>query len=63
MQNKALVFLTEAGKDEFWATLALVVSDNKYNRRIPPILGTNLAKKCRDDCPSEDACFRGVEAG
>jgi len=35
---------TEADTDEVIQTLVLVVSDNQYNRRVPLILGTNLAK-------------------
>jgi len=41
---------TETGTDEVIQTMVLVVSDNQFNRHVPLILGTNLAKQCSDDC-------------
>ena len=41
---------TEAGTDQVFQTLVLVVPDNQYNRRVPLILVMNLAKQCRDVC-------------
>ena len=35
---------TEAGTDKVFQTFVLVVPDNQYNRCVPLILGTNLAK-------------------
>ena len=40
----------EAGTEKVFSTLVLVVLDKRYNQRVPLILGTNLGKKCRDDC-------------
>lgn len=42
-----------AGTDKVFSALVLVVPDNSYNQRVPLILGTNLTKKCRDDCQQE----------
>lgn len=44
---------TEAGIDNVFQTLVLVVPDNQYNLRVPLILGTNLAKQCRDVCQQQ----------
>ena len=44
---------TEAGTDKVFQTPVLVVPDNQYNLRGPLILGTNLAKQCRDVCQQE----------
>ena len=44
---------TEAGIDNVFRTLVLVVPDNQYNLCVPLILGTNLAKQCRDVCQQE----------
>ena len=41
---------TETDTDEVIQTLVLVISDNQYDRSVPLILGTNLAKQCTDDC-------------
>ena len=35
---------TEACTDKVFQMLVLVAPDNQYNRRIPLILGTNVAK-------------------
>ena len=40
----------EAGTDKVFSTLVLVVLANSYNQHVHLILGTNLTKKCRDDC-------------
>ena len=39
---------TEVGIDNVFQMLELVVPDNQYNLPVPLILGTNLAKQCRN---------------
>lgn len=33
-----------------YPALILVVPDNPYNERVPIIIGTNVAKQCREQC-------------
>ncbi|KAK3731801.1 hypothetical protein QZH41_007622 [Actinostola sp. cb2023] len=40
----------EAGVDSSLDSLALVVPDNEYNRRVPLVVGTNIAKQFQQRC-------------
>lgn len=45
----------EIGTVERFETLALVVPDNKYNSRVPLIIGTNLAIRCKKSCETTES--------
>ena len=49
---------TEAGIDRVFQTLVVVVPEKQYKVHVPLILGTNLAKQCRNVC-QEEGGFKG----
>lgn len=53
---------TEAGIDNVFQTLVLVVPDNQYNLRVPLILVQRcLSARGRCRFSPKDGCFRSVE--